>query len=57
MGEADRQLDRRSVRVPLRRRRAAGPLAALWTIVLVIDFAISFSYVLWPRGDFEHTDG
>ena len=32
-------------------------VAALWTIVLVIDFAISFSYVLWPRCDFEHTDG
>ena len=25
-------------------------VAALWTIVLAIDFAISFSYALWPRG-------
>jgi hypothetical protein len=24
-------------------------VAALWTIVLVIDFAISFSYALWPQ--------
>jgi hypothetical protein len=24
-------------------------VAALWTLVLVIDFAISFSYTLWPR--------
>ena len=25
-------------------------VAALWTLVLAIDFAISFSYTLWPRG-------
>jgi hypothetical protein len=24
-------------------------VAALWTLVLAIDFAISFSYTLWPR--------
>jgi hypothetical protein len=24
-------------------------VAALWTLVLAIDFAISFSYALWPR--------
>jgi hypothetical protein len=24
-------------------------IAALWTVVLVIDFLISFSYSLWPR--------
>lgn len=24
-------------------------VAALWTLVLVVDFAISFSYVIWPR--------
>jgi hypothetical protein len=24
-------------------------VAALWTVVLTIDFAISFSYALWPR--------
>ena len=25
-------------------------VVALWTLVLAIDFAISFSYALWPRG-------
>jgi hypothetical protein len=26
-------------------------VAALWTLVLVIDFVISFSYTIWPRGN------
>ena len=29
-------------------------VAALWTIVLAIDLAISFSYALWPRGKPDH---
>ena len=24
-------------------------MAALWTLILAIDFVISFSYTLWPR--------
>lgn len=31
------------------RTQALLGVAAIWTIVLVIDFAISFSYTLWPR--------
>jgi hypothetical protein len=31
------------------RTQALISVAALWTIVLAIDFAISFSYTLWPR--------
>jgi hypothetical protein len=33
----------------LDRTRALVHVATLWTIVLAIDFAISFSYTLWPR--------
>lgn len=31
------------------RSRALWSVAALWTLVLGIDFLISFSYTLWPR--------
>jgi hypothetical protein len=24
-------------------------VAALWTLILAIDFIVSFSYTLWPR--------
>ncbi len=33
----------------LDRTMALLNVAALWTIVLAVDFAISFSYTLWPR--------
>jgi hypothetical protein len=33
----------------LERTSALVNVAALWTLVLAIDFAISFSYALWPR--------
>jgi hypothetical protein len=33
----------------LDRTQALVSTAALWTLVLAIDFAISFSYTLWPR--------
>ncbi|MGH3022428.1 MAG: hypothetical protein ACRDNI_02120 [Gaiellaceae bacterium] len=33
----------------LDRTMALLNVAALWTLVLAIDFAISFSYALWPR--------
>jgi hypothetical protein len=33
----------------LDRTRALVNVAALWTLVLAIDFLISFSYTLWPR--------
>ncbi len=36
------------------RTRALISVAALWTLVLVIDFAISFSYTLWPRKEQHH---
>ena len=32
------------------RTQALVNVAALWTIVLAIDFLISFSYTLWPGG-------
>jgi hypothetical protein len=38
----------------LERTQALASVAALWTIVLAIDFAISFSYTLWPRGEPSH---
>ena len=28
-------------------------VAALWTLVLAIDFVISFSYTIWPPGDWR----
>jgi hypothetical protein len=31
------------------RTRALVSVAVLWTLVLTIDFLISFSYTLWPR--------
>jgi hypothetical protein len=33
----------------LERTEALLNVAALWTLILAIDFAISFSYSLWPR--------
>jgi hypothetical protein len=33
----------------LERTQALASMAALWTLILAIDFAISFSYTLWPR--------
>ena len=33
----------------LDRTQALVSVAALWTLVLAIDFLISFSYTLWPR--------
>ncbi len=33
----------------LDRTAALLNVAALWTLILVVDFAISFSYALWPR--------
>jgi hypothetical protein len=33
----------------LDRTQALVNVAALWTLVLAIDFLISFSYTLWPR--------
>ena len=33
----------------LERTEALLNVAALWTLILVIDFLISFSYALWPR--------
>jgi hypothetical protein len=33
----------------LDRTSALVSMAALWTLVLAIDFLISFSYTLWPR--------
>jgi hypothetical protein len=33
----------------LDRTRALVNVAALWTIMLAIDFAISFGYILWAR--------
>ncbi len=33
----------------LDRTEALQGMAAVWTLVLAIDFAISFSYTLWPR--------
>jgi hypothetical protein len=33
----------------LDRTRALVSVAVLWTLVLAIDFLISFSYTLWPR--------
>ena len=33
----------------LDRTQALVNVAVLWTLVLVIDFVISFSYTLWPR--------
>lgn len=33
----------------LERTRALLSVAALWTLVLAIDFVISFSYTIWPR--------
>ena len=33
----------------LERTQALLNVAALWTLVLAIDFLISFSYALWPR--------
>ena len=33
----------------LERTEALLGVAALWTLVLVVDFLISFSYSLWPR--------
>jgi hypothetical protein len=32
-------------------------VAALWSLVLAIDFAISFSYTLWPRPEDESGGG
>ena len=31
------------------RTEALVSVAALWTLILAIDFVISFSYTLWPR--------
>jgi hypothetical protein len=31
------------------RTEALLNVAALWTLILAIDFLISFSYALWPR--------
>jgi hypothetical protein len=33
----------------LERTMALLNVAALWTLILAIDFLISFSYTLWPR--------
>ena len=33
----------------LERTQALASMAALWTLILAIDFVISFSYTLWPR--------
>jgi hypothetical protein len=33
----------------LERTAALRDVAALWTLVLAIDFVVSFSYTLWPR--------
>jgi hypothetical protein len=33
----------------LKRTMALLNVAALWTLILAIDFLISFSYTLWPR--------
>jgi hypothetical protein len=33
------------------RTQALDNVAALWTLILAIDFLISFSYTLWPRSD------
>jgi hypothetical protein len=33
----------------LDRTQALVNVAVLWTLVLAIDFLISFSYTLWPR--------
>ncbi|HEY1317550.1 MAG TPA: hypothetical protein VGF10_10055 [Gaiella sp.] len=33
----------------LERTEALLDVAALWTLVLAVDFLISFSYTLWPR--------
>jgi len=35
----------------LERTKALVNVALLWTVVLMIDFLISFSYTLWPRPD------
>jgi hypothetical protein len=35
--------------VDLDRATALLNVAALWTLILAIDFAVSFSYTLWPR--------
>jgi hypothetical protein len=35
----------------LDRTRALVNVAVLWTLVLAIDFLISFSYTLFPRPD------
>ena len=37
----------------LERTMALVNVIALWTLVLSIDFAISFSYTLWPRNGAE----
>lgn len=37
----------------LDRTAALLNVAALWTLVLAIDFAISFGYTLWPRAGSE----
>ena len=34
----------------LDRTAALWRLLGVWTVVLAIDFAVSFSYTLWPRG-------
>jgi hypothetical protein len=53
LGTADGRLDRRPVRDPARRRLertwALVNVAVLWTVVLAVDFLISFSYTLSPR--------
>ena len=33
----------------LDRTQALASMAALWTLILAIDFVISLSYTLWPR--------
>ena len=33
----------------LDRTRALVNVASLWTLILAIDFVVSFSYTLWPR--------
>ena len=41
----------------LERTAALLNVAALWTLVLAVDFAISFSYTLWPRRPSESWRG
>jgi hypothetical protein len=41
----------------LDRTQALASMAALWTLILAIDFAISFSYTLFPRAAQEHHAG